>query len=373
MESKIIKYSLYALVFSLLAFNCKKRESPLPGLVRGYEVIDSRQSPGYVLQVMKGDSVLLEQMEGVEDLATRKPISAKSLFNTGSISKTFVAYAILHLAHEGRIHLNDSLLKYFPDFKNQGIGKKVTLYHLLTHSSGLPDNRPVQKDSLFYLTADDAQNWAPLLQNDTLHFEPGTKYEYSNPAFNALALVIQQVTGIKWQDYIKLKIFTPAGMATSTITEGMHPEEGVCHAYLPLADGQWKEQDYGEEPTFNASGNGGVWSSVQELAFYEKAIRLGLFFEPEVLNLAREIYPLPGWRDSIPSQLGLSWFIGTFAGHPMYSHTGSQGGFTADFVSIPEEDFFYTILSNTPLDILETRAYVLHLALERGWLNPKEK
>jgi|GEM_PF-5959415 len=130
MESKIIKYSLYALVFSLLAFNCKKRESPLPGLVRGYEVIDSRQSPGYVLQVMKGDSVLLEQMEGVEDLATRKPISAKSLFNTGSISKTFVAYAILHLAHEGRIHLNDSLLKYFPDFKNQGIGKKVTLYHL---------------------------------------------------------------------------------------------------------------------------------------------------------------------------------------------------------------------------------------------------
>ncbi len=371
MEIKLMKYCLYALVLVLVTTDCKKENAFLPGLVRGYTVSDSRQSPGYALQVIKGDSIVLEQYEGIEGLASREPISEKSLFNIGSISKTFVAYAILHLAHEGRIHLNDSLLKYFPDFKNPEIGKKIRLYHLLTHTSGLPDNRPVQTDSLFYLTADDEQNWAPLLQNDSLHFEPGTRYEYSNPAFNALALIIQQVTGFKWQDYIKLKIFTAARMSGSTITDGLHPDEGVCHAYLPLPGGQWKEQDYGEEPTFNASGNGGVWSSVYELALYEKAIRFKAFFEPEALHLAREIYPMPDWQDSIPSQLGLSWFIGTFAGHPMYSHTGSQGGFTADYVSIPEEDFFYTILSNTPVDINETRAYVLHLALERGWLNPK--
>lgn len=369
----LMKNCLYVLTIALFTANCKMENPALPGIVRGYAVSDSRQSPGYALQVLKGDTIVFEQYEGIESLASREPISAKSLFNIGSVSKTFVAYAILHLAHEGRIHLNDSLFKYFPAFKNPEIGKKIRLYHLLTHTSGLPDNRPVSKDSLFYLTADDGQNWAPLLQNDSLHFEPGTRYEYSNPAFNALALIIQQVTGFKWQDYIHLKIFTPAGMSRSTITDGIHPDEGVCHAYLPLPDGQWKEQDYGEEPTFNASGNGGVWSSVHELALYENAIRMQLIFEPEVLKLAREIHPMPGWQDSIPSQLGLSWFIGTFAGHPMYSHTGSQGGFTADYVSIPEENFFYTILSNTPVDILETRAYVLHLALERGWIIPESE
>lgn len=118
MEIKLMKYCLYALVLVLVTTDCKKENAFLPGLVRGYTVSDSRQSPGYALQVIKGDSIVLEQYEGIEGLASREPISEKSLFNIGSISKTFVAYAILHLAHEGRIHLNDSLLKYFPDFNN---------------------------------------------------------------------------------------------------------------------------------------------------------------------------------------------------------------------------------------------------------------
>lgn len=359
-------YLLCFLLFLLGIQSCKKE--PEVSLVAGLPAGDLKNTPGYSILVTLNDSILLSKSEGVEDINTKKPITANSLFNVGSISKTFVAYAILNLAHEGKINLSDSLNKYFPEFKNKELGNQVRIYHLLTHSSGLPDNRPVQEDSLFYLTADDEQNWAPILQNDTLNFEPGTKYQYSNPAFNALALIIQQVTGLKWQDYIKIKIFTPSHMSTSTITDGAHPDSGVTHAYLPLPDGKWKEQDFREEPTFNASGNGGVWSSVHELSLYEKGIKNISFFNSTVLDLSRSLWPMPYWKGDQPSQLGMSWFIDSLSGHMMYSHTGSQGGFTGDFVSIPDLGFFYSILSNTPVDILETRKKVLDYAKQEGWI-----
>jgi len=345
---------------------------PAPRLVEGLNA-PSPHTPGYALLISVNDSVVLSSCEGVEDMNTMKPITINSLFNTGSISKTFVAYGILNLTREGKIKLSDSLIKFFPEFKNKVIGNKVKLYHLLTHSSGLPDNRPVQRDSIYFLTADDEQNWAPILQNDSLNFEPGTRYQYSNPAFNALALIIQQVTGLKWQDYVKIKIFSPSHMLKSTITDGSHPDTGVSHAYLPLPEGQWKEQDFGEEPTFNAAGNGGVWSSVYELSLYEKAIKNLAFFTPEVMSQARRLWPMPLWKDETPSQLGLSWFIGAYEGNAMYSHTGSQGGFTGDYVSIPDQGFFYTLLSNTPVQIAETRAKVLDFAKQRGWIKTNSR
>lgn len=372
-----MKFVLKLLGLTLLFLSCKNTEIPAPRLVEGWAGSGQPSSPGYApgyaLLVSLRDSVVLDDFEGVEDLISNKPITKNTLFNTGSISKTFVAYAVLHLAGEGKLRLSDSLIKYFPDFRNKEIGQKVRIYHLLTHSSGLPDNRPVQRDSIYFLTADDQQNWAPILQNDSLNFEPGTRYQYSNPAFNALALIITQVTGIKWQDYIKIKIFTPSHMMTSTITDGSNPDSGVSHAYLPLGQGQWKEQDYGEEPTFNAAGNGGVWSSVYELSLYEQAIKNGSFFSPEVLQQARRLWPLPLWKDDAPSQLGMSWFIGNYEGHTMYSHTGSQGGFTGDYVSIPDLGFFYTILSNTPVKIEATRANVLNYAKSQGWIKSTDK
>ncbi len=96
----------------------------------------------------------------------------------------------------------------------------------------MPDIRKVSEDSIFYLTAKDAENWAPIKKTDSLEYEPGEKFNYSNPAFNALALIIEKVSGIKWQDYIQKNIMEPAGMKTSTITDGPHPRSGVSHGYL---------------------------------------------------------------------------------------------------------------------------------------------
>jgi CubicO group peptidase (beta-lactamase class C family) len=242
-----------------------------------FNTIFQEDEPGGAVLIAKDDKLIYKNGFGVEDIKTGEPITTRSVFNLGSISKTFVAYGILKLAEEGRLFLDDNLYKYFPDFKDPLIAKKIQIYHLLTHTSGLPDNRQVKKDSIFYLTAKDEENFTPLKQTDSLHFEPGEKFEYSNPAFNALALIIEKVTGLHWQDYIRLIIFEPVGMKNSTITDGPYPQAGVTHGYILNHEKEFEEKDYGEEPTFAAAGNGGVWSSVEELWLYEQAIRQKIF------------------------------------------------------------------------------------------------
>ena len=306
--------------------------------------------PGGAFLVATGDSVIFSKGYGIADLDSRQEITTKTLFNLGSISKTFVSNTILILQSEGKLSVEDSLVKYFSDFKNKDIARKVKIKHLLTHTSGLPDNRPVSKDSVFYLTANDAQNWFPVTQTDTLAFEPGSRYEYSNPAFNGLALIIEEVTGKKWQNVVADRIFGPSGMTTSTITDGAHPQSGVAHAYFESA-GKWKEDDYGEEPTFCAAGNGGVWSSVEELFNYEKAIKYSQFSTADVLDDARTVKTFPNWKSPASPFIGWSWFIErTDSGLQTIGHTGTQGGFYCNYVTIPDKELLFIMLCNFPID-----------------------
>jgi CubicO group peptidase (beta-lactamase class C family) len=324
--------------------------------------------PGGAVLIAHADNVIYKRGFGIADITTKDPITTQTLFNIGSVSKTFVAYGILDLVRKKKLSLEDDLSKYFPDFKNPGIAQKVKLCHLLTHTSGLPDSRKVKEDQDFYLTAKDEENWAPIKQTEMLEFEPGTKYKYSNPSFNGLALIIEKVTGKQWQQYIVENIFKPAGMKNSTITDGPHPRNGVSHGYVLNEKKEFEEMDYGEEPTFAAAGNGGVWSSAEELWLYEKAIRKALFLNKEWIDISRRVYPFPGWKDPVPSRLGLSWFITKEMGLNMIGHTGSQGGFISDYLWLPEKNIFYVLLCNFPKPIKEIRAKFFESLQKVNWL-----
>lgn len=328
------------------------------------------ETPGGAVLVMMNDSILFSRGYGIADLKTREPITSKTLFNLGSISKTFVANGVLLLAEQGKLALEDSLLKYFPEFRDKSIAQKIRIKHLLTHTSGLPDIRDVAKDTVFFLTAKDSANWHPVTQTDSLLFEPGSQFEYSNPAYNGLALIIEKASGMKWQTFISENIFKKAGMQKSTITDGPHPETGVSHGYV-MNRNEWTEDDYGEEPTFPAAGNGGVWSSVEELAQYERALWNGAFLKEETIESSRTIQQFENWQGTSPftaswswftpheqegvysPMIGWSWFVGETAdGKKVVGHTGSQGGFLCNYVSIPQEKFLFVILCNAPHDVL---------------------
>jgi CubicO group peptidase (beta-lactamase class C family) len=366
---RILKLKSSFQLLIILLIGCSEKPSFETELNTLFSSAFNSDSPGGAILVMKNGKIVFSRGYGLADLTTKEKITPQTLFNTGSISKTFVSNIILDLAREGKLSLNDSLAKYFSDFKNPEIANKVRIHHLLTHTSGLPDNRRVFLDSLFLLTAKDEENFAPIKLNDTLLFESGSHYEYSNPAFNGLALIIEKVTGKKWQAEVKARIFDPSGMNASVITDGPFPSSGVSHAYLKTADG-FIEKDYGEEPTFAAAGNGGVWSTVEELARYELAICKSAFLTPEIIDDSREIKKYSNWKSSEAPFIGYSWFIGqTSEGYKMISHTGTQGGFYGDFVSIPEKGIIYIMLCNIPTPQEEKRAHVLDLLHKYNWLD----
>lgn len=359
-----MKFSVYLLLVLSLFSGCKKQESITKQLDQLFDSVFLASEPGGAILLVREGRLIYKKGFGLADIQTGEKITTSTLFNTGSISKTFVAYGILKLAAENRLSLDDPLSKFFPDFKDTAIAGKIKLHHLLTHSSGLPDKRKVSEDSMFYLTAKDEENWAPEKIVTALEFEPGERFSYSNPAFNGLALIIEKLSGMKWQDYIREKILLPASMTSSTITDGPHPESGVSHGYL--FDGKkFFEKDYGEEPTFAASGNGGVWSSVEELWKYEQAIQQNLFLDSAWISKSRTVYRYPNWKDTTAPFIGLCWFITKAGDENMIGHTGSQGGFRADYVWLPEKKLFYIILCNTPKPLSGIRGKVLDIALEK--------
>lgn len=361
------------LFYSLLALGpvlatAQPSKQPLMSFDSLFQTYFKDGEPGGAVLLAKNNKVIYQKGFGIADIHTKELITTKTLFNIGSISKTFVAYGILKLAEQGMLSLEDNLFKYFPDFKNREIAEKTRLFHFLTHSSGIPDNRKVDLQREFYLTAKDEENFAPLKQTEKFQFEPGTRYKYSNPAFNGLALIIEKITGKKWQDYVHEIIFQPSVMTRSTITDGPHPESGVAHGYVRNKAGELEELDYGEEPTFAAAGNGGVWSSVEELWKYEQAIQQNIFLDSGWINKSRKIYPFPGWQDTTAQRLGLSWFLNSEMGLQMIGHTGSQGGFISDYLWLPEKNVFYILLCNIPRPITEIRQKLFLLLRENNWL-----
>lgn len=361
------------ILLMIVASGCNPRDSRDSRMAQELDRYFSQQfppdEPGGAVLLISGDTVVFSQGYGLANLQTKEPVTTTTLFNVGSISKTFVANAILLLHHQGKLSIEDSLFRYFPTFSNKSVAQRVKIKHLLTHTSGLPDIRRVERDTVFYLTADDTGNWAPILQVDSLLFEPGSQFEYSNPAFNGLALIIEQVSGQKWQKFVSDNIFRPAGMEASTITDGEHPTEGVSHGYVNDR-GSWVEDDYGEEPTFPAAGNGGVWSSVEELAKYEKALQTGAFLPADQIEDSRTPKRFSNWKGTrgftanwswftprtydgvMQPFIGWSWFISRTAdGSKIVGHTGTQGGFIANYVSIPEKKVQIVILCNSPRDV----------------------
>ena len=381
-----------SILFLITIISCSKKVSNQNieiELDKLYQNQFPSNKPGGSILIKKGDDIIFLNGYGLADLVTKEKITENTIFNTGSISKTFVANGILILQERDSLSLNDNLYKYFDDFENIEISKKVKIKHLLSHTSGLPDNRNIIENRDFYITAKDKENFEPLKRVTKLNFEPGEKFQYSNPSFNGLALIIEEITNEPWQKYVINNVFKPAKMYNSKITNGAYPETGVAHAYDnyykdgdSIYFGDYYEYDYGEIPTFAAAGNGGVWSSILDLAKYEKAIEENLFLTKEMVRESRTVFYPKNWSDSIKPNVGYSWFIGEknlFTKPNLFDvkfihHTGSQGGFRSFYIKIPEKEILFIGLFNRHVDNAEKLIYDSLKAIEKNnWLEKSKE
>jgi CubicO group peptidase (beta-lactamase class C family) len=154
-------------------------------------------------------------------------------------------------------------------------------------------------------------------------------------------------------------------MIHSKITDGPYPEKDIAHAYRNV-NGIFEEYDYGEYPTFAASGNGGIWSSVNELAKYVMAIKQCSFLDCKSIEFSKTAWQPENWIQNNPSTQGYSWVIEETKGkYKMISHSGSQGGFRAHLFMIPQPDITIIWLTNNNRMLT---GFIMQVLNETGYL-----
>jgi D-alanyl-D-alanine carboxypeptidase len=326
--------------------------------------------PGAAVLIKQGDKTIFEKCYGVEDMSTMKPITPYTRFNIASVSKQFSAVAILQLAEQGKLSLNDNLKKFFPEFKADFF-KRITLHHLLSHTSGLCEYHPCQ-DSDYVFKATDIESCRYLKDLDKLHFEPGTRYEYINMTFQLIYQIIPKVTGISFDDYMRRYVFDKAGMHHSTYFEADKVIPHAAHAYsFDKKKGRYVENDYGEARFFATKADGGLYTTIRDFARWEKALRTD-----KVLSAAsRELAYTP--HVMIPKDAdygynkytgyGYGFFIQQIPGWPkIVYHLGDNGGFTIYAGKIPDDNITVMFFSNRDdIDRIGTADKIYHILLKK--------
>lgn len=185
----------------------------------------SYEVPGLAIGVILENRIHYLNTFVVQDINSGTPLSNASLFHRASVSKPFVATAIMQLVEAGKMKLEDKLIDYLPYFvmKDQRY-LNITIKHILNHSSGIPDVQNYEWDKPQY---DDgaAERYSRSFDKVSLDFSPGEEFSYSNASFDILADVIAKVSGLSFEDYMTKHIFEPIGMVNSTFYKPNVPKE----------------------------------------------------------------------------------------------------------------------------------------------------
>lgn len=207
--------------------------APLPGELHAYarRIADAELFSGGVLAA-EGKDVVLREAYGEASRELGVPNSPETRFILGSINKMFTAVAILQLAEAGALSLHDTVATHLPGVLPDTVARRITLRQLLTHTSGLGDflftPEMEGRDRSRYRTIED---YVPLLADDTLAFEPGTDWSYSNTGFLVLGAIIEAVSGESYYDYVRTRVLDPAGMTDTGWPELDRVPRGVASTY----------------------------------------------------------------------------------------------------------------------------------------------
>ncbi|TCS05927.1 serine hydrolase [Caulobacter sp. BK020] len=259
--------------------------------------------------------------------------TADTKFRLGSITKQFTATAILQLAEQGKLAVDDPISKHYADAPPTWA--KVTLKHLLTHTSGIPSYTGLPK---FFETSS-KQPLTPdgiikLTRDMPLEFEPGTKYAYDNTGYILLGYVIEKVSGQAYADYVTEHIFAPLGMKDT----GYDVSGVILHhrasGYQPSKDG-WKNADYLDMTLPYAAGS--LYSTTGDLLIWDRALADGKILTPASRQAMFTDYG---------HEYGFGWRIDTDGGHARVGHGGGINGFSTGIARYPKDGVVAIVLAN---------------------------
>jgi CubicO group peptidase (beta-lactamase class C family) len=227
--------------------------------------------------IAKDGKPFYERVYGLACKRYNVPNRIDTKFNLGSMNKMFTGVAIMQLAEQGKVSLHDLVGKYLPDLPRRDIAEKVTIHHLLSHTSGMQDYWDEIFDAYWWEVKTVSQ-MAELIFEDSLLFEPGANFHYSNSGPIVLGMVIEKIKGQDYFDYIREHIYQPAGMTNSDCYELDLPVPNLAIGYTkmnydgsPNPDGAWRNNLFMHVAKGGPAGGG--YSTVHDLLAFDVALR----------------------------------------------------------------------------------------------------
>jgi len=314
--------------------------------------LKSSNAPGAAVLVVRDGKPVFRRGYGVTDLRTLHPIDASTNFRLASFTKQFTAMSVMLLVHDGKLRYDAHLTDIFPEFP--AYGKSITVRSLLNHTSGLPDyedilmkqypNTPDEKIPQIL----DAGVLKLLEQQSAGEFPPATKWEYSNSGYAVLAMIVEKVSGKPFGQFLQERIVLPLNMK-DTLAYEKGKNEVPHRAYGHTKDKDaWRQTD--QSPTSAVLGDGGIYSSIDDLAKWDRALRdHTLIGEKEMRPALAPVQPKDGpskFPDGTTVSYGFGWFLAPYKGHQRMSHDGETIGFRTTIQRFPGDKLTVIVLAN---------------------------
>jgi CubicO group peptidase (beta-lactamase class C family) len=300
----------------------------------------TNQTPGCAVGVSKGGVPVLQKAYGMADLEHDVPNRPDTIFEAGSVSKQFTAAAILLLAREGKLSLDEPARKYVPELPDYGA--PLTIRQMLQHTSGLRDWGEIAGIAGWPRTTrvhTHAHVLDIISRQKALNFQPGTQFSYSNSGYNLAAIIVSRVSGKSFADFSRERIFEPRGMTrTSWRDDFTRIVKDRAIAYAPDGDAYRMNM-----PFENVHGNGGLLTTVGDLLKWNEN-----FVTPKVGDAAFvKLQQEPGrLNDGTPHEYAMGLYVRPYKGVPEVSHSGSTAGYRAYLTRFPEQHLSVAVLCN---------------------------
>ncbi|MDZ7651384.1 MAG: serine hydrolase domain-containing protein [Burkholderiaceae bacterium] len=301
------------------------------------EEMAKQRVPGVAVAVVRRGELILARGFGLANVEHSVPVTTSTIFQTGSLAKQFTAVAVMLQAEDGKLDLDDSIARYLPDAP--ATWKAITVRHLLTHTSGIPDYDARTLDYRKDYTDDELMQVAFGLP---LEFPAGSRWSYSNTGYVLLGAIVRKASGQFYGDVLRDRVFGPLGMTTARVISEedivMHRAGGCRLAGEALKNQEWVA------PKLNTTADGSLYLSLQDWLVWEQALRTRVVlraasweqvFAPVRLKSGK-IYPY-----------GFAWELHDGQGPAWYRHGGSWQGFDDSLPSSrPMPDLSVIVLSN---------------------------
>ena len=319
--------------------------------------------PGASVIVVRDGKVILHKGYGRANMELGVPIDPGMVFRIGSITKQFTAVAILMLAEQGKLSLDDDITKFLPDYPTHG--QKITIEHLLTHTSGIKSYTSLPEWAAQWRKDLPLSDLIAIFKDKPMDFAPGEKWAYNNSAYVLLGAVIEKASGQTYGDFVEKNIFAPLGMKASYYdnTDRLIPRR--VSGYSKGKDG-FTNAAYLSMSQPHAAGS--LISSVGDLAIWDAALYTD--------KLAKQASLARAWtsaklNNGKPTNYGYGWSISTYEGHPIIEHSGGINGFASYALRMPNDKVFVAMLTNRDFESPGKHALkIAALAVGKPYVEP---